>query len=45
MAPRLEVIAHEDAFESGRLGGDRKIEQLSRAELLGRSLVAETQHR
>ena len=35
MTPGLEVIAHEDAFETVVFGGDREIEQLSRAELLG----------
>src|SRR6266513_6291488 len=43
VAPRLEVVADEDRIESVVLGGDREVEQLARAELLGRGLVAEAQ--
>jgi hypothetical protein len=35
MTPRLEVIAHEDAFEAVDLSGQGELEQLSGAELLG----------
>jgi len=35
MTPRLEVIAHENAFEAVDLSGESELEQLSRAELFG----------
>jgi hypothetical protein len=41
MAPRLEVVADEDAFKTVVFGRDGEIEQLARAKLLGGSLVAE----
>ena len=44
MTPRLKVIADEDALESVGFRGDGEIEQLTRAELFGRSLIAEAQH-
>jgi hypothetical protein len=44
MTPWLEVVANENAFETVFFGRDREIEQLARAELLGRSLVAKSQH-
>jgi hypothetical protein len=44
MTPWLEVVAHEHAFETVVFGGDGEIEQLTRAELFGRSLIAEAQH-
>jgi hypothetical protein len=44
VTPRLEVVADEHALETVLFGGDSKIEQLPRAELLGRSLIAEAQH-
>ena len=45
MPPRLEVVADENRVETVVLGGDGEIEQLARAELLGRGLVAEPQMR
>ena len=42
---RLEVVADENRVETVVLGGDGEIEQLARAELLGRGLVAEPQMR
>jgi hypothetical protein len=45
MTPWLKVIADEDAFESVVFRGDCEIEQLTRAELFGRGLIAEAQHR
>jgi hypothetical protein len=44
MTPGLEVVAHEDAFKAVGFGGDGEIEQLTRAELFGRSLIAEALH-
>ena len=40
VTPRLEMVADENRIESVGLGRDREIEQLARAELLSRSLVA-----
>jgi hypothetical protein len=45
VAPRLEVVADEDAVEAGAFGVDREREQVARAELFGRRLVSEGQHR
>ena len=45
MTPWLKVIADEDAFESVLFRGDGEIEQLTRAELFGRGLITEAQHR
>ncbi len=44
MLPRLEVVADEDQVEADLLGEAGEIEQLARAELLGRGLVSEFQH-
>ncbi len=41
MAPGLEVVADKNGIEPVTFGRDRKVEELTRAELLGRSLVAE----
>src|SRR5438309_11849011 len=43
VTPGLEMVADENRIESVGLGRDREIEQLARAELLSRSLVAEPQ--
>jgi hypothetical protein len=45
VAPRLKVVADENAFESVVFRSDSEIEQLTRTELFGRSLIAEAQHR
>ena len=42
--PRLEMVADEDRVEPDLLGETREIEQIGRAELLGRGLVSEFQH-
>src|SRR5215213_7178891 len=42
--PRLEMIADENRVEPDFLGKTREIEQIGRAELLGRGLVSEFQH-
>ena len=44
VAPRLEVVADEDALEAGALGVDCERQQVARAELLGRRLVSEGEH-
>src|SRR5262249_54013957 len=40
VAPGLEVVGDGDGVEADALGVPREVEQLARAELLGRSLVA-----
>src|SRR5207302_8075712 len=43
VAPGLEMVADEHRVEPVRLGRDGEVEELARAELLGRSLVPELQ--
>ena len=42
VAPGLEVVGHRDDVEPHLLGLDRVVEQLARAELLGRGLVSDS---
>src|SRR4029077_2616573 len=44
VAPRLEVIAYENAVEAAPFSFDRELEQRARSELLGRSLVSKPEH-
>ena len=43
MSPGLEMIAHDDRVEPDLFGDDREIEQFTRPELLGRSLITKCQ--
>ncbi len=44
VAPRVEVVADDDAVEAKPFRRDAELEQLARTELLGRSLPSEREH-
>src|SRR4029077_13589202 len=44
VAPRLEVIAYENAVEAAAFSFDRELEQRARSELLGPRLVSKPEH-